>query len=429
MSQRQFAQPQWLAGSTRLWLFDLGSASFLGVGALGLVLAVVLSFIELKSDVITLLLGMFMVSVCAAIAWQFNRLAATEWATLVPQYQRNLVRQAATLLGASLSLSVLCLAMNGLIEQVDQLLLITFLGLLFIYVCLVKVGAFYLSFLLYLVSPFADNITAYLPAGGSLILIIALGIMASIVWQKVSKLSWHHDARNVYLNGLEMGWFWLPTTQSFGVFNRLERYLHPANYFIGPMLITMLVAMPIVTLILAMAAYTLDVQLPVLFLLVQFNSIACSMLHWSRIQRWRAVESLFVLPGFDGKQGMINAFMLAQYRLLAILAVSMMLVAALVSVLSPLVNFSLWLHLVLSNLIGCAAILGLGSMCRTSAQISATIFLVALQSGWVSSSLSTVQSGGEIWLWVAWDIPLLILAFASLWYAKCRLWRGDLLSS
>ncbi|MCL1051904.1 hypothetical protein L2755_20070 [Shewanella abyssi] len=429
MSQRQFAAPQWLAGSTRLWLFDLGSASFLGAGAMGLIMAIVLSFIEQQSAVITLLLGMFLVSVCAAIAWQFNRLAATEWATLVPQYRRNVVWQAAILLAASLSLSVIFLAVNGLIEQVDQLLLITVLGLLFIYLCLVKVAAFYLSFILYLVSPFAENITAYLPAGGSLILVIALLIMVVIVWQKVSKLSWHHDARNVYLNGLEMGWFWLPAAQSFSVFNRIERYLHPANYFIGPMLITLLVAMPVVTLVLALGAYTLDVQLPVLFLLVQFNSIACAMLHWSRIQRWRAVESLFVLPGFDGKQGMIDAFMLAQYRLLVILTVSMMLTAALVSLLSPLVSFSVWLHIVLSNVFGCALILGLGSMCRTSAQISATIFLVALQSGWVSSSLSTVQNGGDIWSWIAWDVPLLILAFTGLWYAKYRLWRGDLLSS
>ena len=425
---------KWLKGSVRLWLFDLGCASFLGVGLLGLVMALAMPFMlpddaERKVDTLMLLMNMFVASTCVAIGWQMNRLAATEWAAIVPQYRQSVMLQALGLLITSLLIATIFLAAHNAFDKFDELLLTLLFGLGFLYFSLNNSSAFHLSFVLYVSLPMLPYLAGLLPATGSALLLFADLVLAALLWRKLSRFGWNSKARIVYLNGLEMGWFWLPSLKSSKLLNRFERYLHPANYFIGPMLTMMLLAMPVVTLILALGAYMLDVQLPVLFLLIQFSSIACAMLHWSRIQRWRAVESLFVLPGFDGKKGMIDAFMLAQYRLLAILTVSMMVTAALVSLLSPLISLSVWSHIVLSNVIGCAAILGLGSMCRTSMQISATIFFVALQSGWVSSSLSTVQSGGDIWHWVAWDVPLLILAFFCLWYGKYRLWRGDLLSS
>ncbi|QQX80233.1 hypothetical protein JK628_22660 [Shewanella sp. KX20019] len=425
---------KWLKGSVRLWLFDLGCASFLGVGLLGLVMALGMPFLlpddaERKIDTLLLLMNMFVASTCVAIGWQMNRLAATEWAEIVPQYRQSVLLQALALLVTSLVIAMIFLLAHNALDKVDELLLTLLFGFGFLYFSLKNSSAFHLSFVLYVSLPMQPYLAELLPQAGTLLLLFVDLILAMVLGRKLSSCGWNSKARVVYLNGLEMGWFWLPTLTSSNLLNRLERFLHPANYFIGPMLTMMLLAMPVVTLLLALGAYLLDVQLPVLFLLIQFSGITCAMLHWSRIQRWRAVESLFVLPGFDGKRGMVNAFMLAQYRLLAILTVTMMVTATLVSLLSPLVSLSVWLHLVLSNVIGCAFILGLGSMCRTSMQISATIFLVALLSGWVSSSLSTVQSGGDIWHWIAWDIPLLILALLCLWYAKYRLWRGDLLSS
>ena len=423
----------WLKGSLRLWLFDLGCASFLGVGLFGLVMALALPLlfaddIEREVDTLLLLMNMFVASTCVAIAWQMNRLAATEWAAIVPQYQQSVCLQAIALLFVSLSIALVFLLAHNALAKMDELLLTVFFGLGFIYFSLKNSSAFYLSFVLYVSLPMLPYLASLLPAAGCFVLLIANIVLAAMLWRKLSTSGWNNKARAVYLNGLEMGWFWLPSFSSSKLLNRFERYLHPANYFIGPMLTMMILAMPIVTLLLALAAYVLDVQIPVLFLLVQFNSIACAMLHWSRIQRWRAVESLFVLPGFNGKQGMVNAFMLAQYRLLAILTVSMLLTSAIVSLMSSHISLSIWLHIVLSNVIGCAAILGLGAMCRSSMQISATIFLVALQSGWMSSSLANVQSDGDVWHWVAWDIPLLILAFICLWGAKYRLWRGELVT-
>jgi hypothetical protein len=426
MRQVAANRSSWLAGSTRLWLFDLGCASFLGAGAIALVIAVVVSFFEVKTDVMPMLLNMFLASVSAAIAWQLNRFSATEWATLVPQYQRNILLQAASLFSLSLLIAITCLGMNDAFSYAESLLLVAMFGLLFIYICMTKVKAFYLSFVLYVLAPFAADIATLLPANSYFLLLLAVIFMALTVWRKALKLNWHPAARDVYLNGLEMGH--LPSFQSVNLFNRLERSLHPANYFIGPMLTVLLVGMPIATLVLALGAYLLDTQLPALFMLMQFSSISCAILHWSRVQRWRAVETLFVLPGFDGQQGMVSAFMAAQYRLLGILVISVMITAGLLSLLSPLITLSVWLHYVLSTLAGCGLILGIGSMCRTAVQISATMFLVGLQSGFIAASFSEMKEGVELWFWVAWDIPLLILAFVSLWYAKYRLWRGDLLS-
>ena len=74
-------------GMLRLWLFDLGSVSFIGTAGLGLVLGL-LCFISGKTEVVSLVFSMATLSTAAAIAWQLNRLAATEVTCLIPSYQK-----------------------------------------------------------------------------------------------------------------------------------------------------------------------------------------------------------------------------------------------------------------------------------------------------------------------------------------------------
>ncbi|MGS0681047.1 hypothetical protein ACVBIL_07810 [Shewanella sp. 125m-7] len=425
---------KWLKGSVRLWLFDLGCVSFLGVGLLGLIMALGLPFLlpddaERKIDTLLLLMNMFVASTCVAIGWQMNRLAATEWAILVPQYRQSVLLQALALFVASMAIALMFLVAHGSLENIDELLMTQFLGLGFVYLSLTRSNAFHLSFLLYISLPMQPYLVGHLPQGGPFLLLFAVLVLGAVLWRKLSGLGWNSKARSVYLNGLEMGWLWFPSPQSSSWLNRLERSLHPANYFIGPVFSIMLFAMPLLALLLAVAAHFMAVQFPVLILLVQFNCILCGMLHWSRIQRWRAVESLYVLPGFDGKQGMIDAFMKAQYRLLAILVISMVVTASLVSLLNPVITVSIWLHIVLTVLFGCAATLGLGSMCRNSMQISGLIFLVGLLSGWASIGLSNIETGEPVWNLVKWDLLFLLVSIFTLWAAKQRLWRGDLLRS
>lgn len=425
---------KWLKGCLRLWVFDLGCASFIGVGFLGLVMAIGLPFLlpddaERKVDTLILLMNMFVASTCVAIAWQMNRLAATEWASLVPQYRQSMLLQAAMLLTVSLIIALVFLVAHNALEKITELQLTLLFGLGFLYLSLTKSNAFHLSFLLYISLPMAPYLTDLLPSWAGLIMLLVIVASAIILWRKLFALGWNSKARAVYLNGLEMGWFWLPSPQSFSLLNRLERSLHPANYFIGPVFSIMIIAMPLFTLLLAVVTHYLETPFPVLILLVQFNCILCGMLHWTRIQRWRSVESLFVLPGFDGKQGMINAFMQGQYRLLAILVVSMVVTASLVSLLNPMISLSIWLHIVLTTCFGCAATLAFGSMCRTSLQISGVIFLVGLLSGWVSAGLSDVEIGQQVWSLVQWDLLFLAVSLFALGLAKYRLWRGDLLQS
>ncbi|MCL1140904.1 hypothetical protein [Shewanella pneumatophori] len=432
MSWAHIRSGAWLKGSIRLWLFDLGCVSFLGVALLGLVMVLGLPLIlpadaQRKVDTLVLLMNMSIGSICIAIGWQMNRLAATEWACIVPQYRLNVMLQAAALL--LLMLSVVCgffIAYDAF-DKITESLISLLLGLSFLYFSLARKNAFHFSFFLYISLPMLPYIEQILPQGANIVLVLLNLALMLLVSKKMLGLTWNNKARSVYLNGLEMGWIWLPSPRSMALLNRIERSLHPANYFIGPVFSMLLLLMPLTTLLLAGIGHYYAVEIPVLVFLVQFNCILCGMLHWSRIQRWRAVESLFVLPGFDGKQGMINAFMQAQYRLLAILVVSMMITASIVSLLDQSINLSVWLHMVLTTLFACAATLGLGSMCRNSIQISGLIFLIGLLSGWSSVGMSSAEQT-QVWDLVAWDLLFLLLSIASLWRAKQCLWREDLLS-
>ena len=423
----------WLKGSIRLWLFDLGCVSFLGVALLGLIMVLGLPLIEpgdtqQKVDTLVLLMNMAIGSICIAISWQMNRLAATEWACIVPQYRQNVMLQAAALLLLMLSVTCGFYIAYDAFDKITESLISLLLGLSFLYFSLVRKNAFHLSFFLYISLPMLPYLAQKLPQGASWALLLLNLVLLLLVKNKLQGLPWNNKARSVYLNGLEMGWVWLPSPRSMALLNRIEHSLHPANYFIGPVFSMLLLLMPLTTLLLAVIGHYYAVQIPVLVFLVQFNCILCGMLHWSRIQRWRAVESLFVLPGFDGKQGMINAFMQAQYRLLAILVVSMMVTASIVSLLDHSMSLSLWLHMVLTTLFGCAATLGLGSMCRNSMQISGLIFFIGLLSGWSSVGISSVEQSQQVWGLIGWDLLFLSLSMLSLWGAKRCLWRGDLLS-
>lgn len=92
----------------------------------------------------------------------------------------------------------------------------------------------------------------------------------------------------MYLNGLEMGWFWLPNLQSMRFLSRFERYLHPVNFFIGPMLTVLLLLLPVLALVLGVLFQLMHWDFPVLLLLAQFCVISCALVHWSRVQRARA---------------------------------------------------------------------------------------------------------------------------------------------
>ncbi|MCZ4339305.1 hypothetical protein [Shewanella colwelliana] len=414
-----------LRGIVRLWFFDIGSASFLGTAVLAFGLMLLLATGS-KLEAMPMMLGMVQVSTSAAIAWQFNRLAATEWAVLVPHYRHNVLIQAAFIGTVATVMSIIASLVMRLPDGVEQVLLATFAGLGFIYFCHRRIKGFYFSFFLFLLLPFLGDITNIIPGPRVLILVIANAAMIGLLWREIKTLSWHSEARTVYLNGLEMGWFWLPSFGSFPFMSRLDRFLHPVNFFLGPMLSMILVTMPVIALLVTLANYVADIELPVLFILSQFSAVCCSMVHWSRVQRWRAVETLYMLPGFDGKLGMVEAFAAAQYRLLALLTLTIAVIATLVGLLNEGFTFVLWSHVVLSTFCACALLLGFGCAAKGAIHITMTMLVVVAHSVWLSSSLIAIRDGEEIIYWLFVDIGLVAFSMLTLWWGKKKLWNDDL---
>ncbi|WP_428636886.1 hypothetical protein [Shewanella sp.] len=417
--------PKVLRGMGRFWLFDVGSASFLGTGLLALVMLLVMAVAE-KYAAMPVMLGMIQVSTCAAIAWQLNRLSATEWASLVPGYADNIQWQALMVGGVASLISLtaaLLLPIEGAIAQVG---VATLAGVAFVYVCRLHIKSFYFSFGLFLLLPFLPEITAMLPSLSLWCLPVAIIGFIYLIRCDLQRVVWHLEARSVYLNGLEMGWFWLPNLGSNNLMMRLDRWLHPVNFFTGPMLSMLLVLLPSLALVMSLVNVVAGIELPVLFIMGQFSAVACSLVHWSRIQRWRAAETLYILPGFDGKQGMVEAFARGQYRLLGYITLTMALLASFAYWLSDSVTLIIWCHLVLSTFSVCAILLGLGCASRNAMHISLSLLVVICHAIWLSTALLAAREGRDLTAWLAIDLGLVAFSLLTLWWGKQKLWRDHL---
>ena len=416
--QRRFA------GVIRFWCYDLFSASFMGVALLLVCLVPVIVLV--KPEALALTLGMMQLSVSAAVAWQLNRLAATEWSILIPEYRRNIFFQCGfMLLGSFIIGSLVCLLV-GVEGAFTQLLLATGLGLLFVYLCQRQPSGYYLSILLYVPLHFVDAIAEYFSPVMMAALMIANLALVWAIWKRGRVRGWHADARTVYLNALVMGGIWFPSVKSYPLISKLEQQLHPVNFFIGPLLAQLIIAMPIITLIVAAFAQLMGVQTQVLFILVLSSCVACTMVHWSRIQCWRAVETLFMLPGFSGKQGLIDGFNRAQINLLIWLTLSMAVTAALVALFNPAITFAIWSHFVLSTFFGCGLLLGAGSACKTALQLSTTMLIIIVHGAWVSASLPVFAEETDVGLWFAGDLVLVAISMLTICWGSKKLWQGDL---
>ncbi|MEO3737768.1 ABC transporter permease [Shewanella baltica] len=411
-------------GMLRLWCFDVGSVSFLGTGLLGMVLGCITG-LQGKSDSAELLFCMGIVSSSAAVAWQLIRLMASECAQLIPHYRRHIYIQSAVVLTCVFGISVLfCLAL-GSTSSLSTLVLALVMSFAFICLCLLSTQWFYASFLLFVLVPFISLITGYIPLWLSAIALVALG---AFIIRICRALPWRAEARTVYLNGLEMGWFWLPNLQSMRILSRFERYLHPTNFFIGPMLTILLLLIPAVCLVLGVLSHQFHQNFPVLLLLAQFSVIMCSLVHWSRVQRSRSTETLLLMPGFDGRKGLIAAFCRGQQRLLNVVVGIMLACSLLLGWLSGDLNMQLVGHLVLSTYWACALTLGFGCMCRRVLHVTLTMMVVAGHSLWVSISLASLRDGGNLGDWIIWDMLLMILGSIVLIWGKKTLWKGDVIS-
>jgi hypothetical protein len=411
-------------GMLRLWLYDLGSVGFIGAAGLGLMLGF-LCFITGKTEVVSLVFSMATLSTGAAISWQFNRLAATEVTGLIPNYQKYVLVQAATIAVGMLLIQLFACIGFAAYDVIPRLLLAIVVSLLFVWACLWRSNSFHLSFLLFITVPFLDKLALTIPTWMMLILIAGL---LSWVIHLCRQLSWNNEARVVYLNAVQMGWMWLPSIKGFTWITRVERLFHPMNFFIGPVLTMMLLCLPLITLGLILLSWLFDIDVPALFLLVQFTVISCAIVHWSRIQRWRAAETLFLLPCYSGLSGLRDAFYRSQYRFIAVLVAMVSVLGFTNSLIDPQYGGLFVLHLGLSTFWGCAIMLGMGSASRNSLQATAAMLIVLLHSILVSLSFAAVRDGDSLWVWLLIDVPLIIVGVGALIWGKKRLWQHGVLA-
>ena len=411
-------------GMVRLWCYDLGCASFIFTGMLGIFMGTLFA-IRGNEDGFELLFSMGITSFATAISWQFNRLAATEWASLVPHYRRNILLQAACIFAAVLALGIGLCVIFANTQVLASLSLACGLSLGFVVLTLLRSQNFYFSFALFVVLPFIPMVSGMIPLALSGSVTIALLV---VIFRMTQSLSWQEHARTVYLNGIEMGWFWLPNLGSVKWLGRVERYLHPLTFFIGSMLVMLLFILLLVPPILAWLSSVFAWHFPVLFLQGQFCLIACSLVHWSRIQRWRATETLYLLPGFNGRQGLVEAFYQAQQRLLWVIVLMILICGAVVSLVEPKVGLVMVIFAASSVYGASALMLGLGCASRNALHISLSMVVVIGYSVYVSLGMAALANEVNEVYWISGNLVLIVLGQTVMFWGKKKLWQHDILS-
>jgi hypothetical protein len=364
-----------LQGFWQFWFKDLGSVSFLGTGLFALPVALVLGLSlegEKALQVAALMLNMGIISISCAIAWQGVRLQATEWAALVPHYRGHIFRQMALIGSSFLALSLACLYM------LDAWLLLASLGLVvavstaFIALCLQRANAFNLSIIIYLGSTVSVDLAAYLP---TLVLVVINLLAAGYLLLALKRMHWHHQAKSVYLNSAETGWLWLPNFAQGKLTQAIQKFFMPMNFFIGPLFLMPLIIIPLVFLGLSLFGDQGHLYSEH-FRFIYLNSLLCLLLHWIRIMRWRGMQTLYLLPIFDGWQGFASLMYRSQLKLLMLICLSFALITGVGSVVQA--SLDTWLELNLVNLGLCAVALGLGSASNSVKQIGMVFLGIAL---------------------------------------------------
>ena len=409
-------------GMLRLWLFDAGSVCFLLTSLFGFSIAV-LSLYNDKTSSIGLMLSMSVVSSSMSVLWQLNRLVGAETSFLIPGYQRNVVVQSIVIF---LSIMIVALAFAVIFapQTLASVLLAVLVSLAFLWGCLHWNKGFQFSILLFIAMPFFDQITLNIPWW---FLVPPLGILLELVKVKLGQLTWHQDARATYLSGMEMGWFWLPSIKQHNLLDKLNRYLHPASFFVGPLLAMALVMVTVLGLLIFIPSTLFEWHLPVQLIVGQLLLMMCCLVHWSRVQRWRGAETLFMLPGFTGLIGLQQSFFKACVRLIALLMLSMLLICTAGYLAGQPLSLPFIIHLLFSVLWSGLLALGLGALSRNVSQMSAIVLLIICHSLFVSFSFKASQAQQDLSIWLIADVALTVIGLGLFISSKNRLWKNGVI--
>ncbi|MCL1078502.1 hypothetical protein D5R81_10885 [Parashewanella spongiae] len=405
-------------GMIRLWCFDIGSASFL-ITAL---LAAVFSFMALVTDVpkiFSLLYGMSIISVFAATSWMINRMRGNESIRLIPHLFSNLLIQACTI-------SLLQIALGTAISWkffdmsiLAHLLVVTAIGLSFVRLCLLIPKLFFAAGFLFVIPAFFGDseisVSIHWLALGNLV------ILAELV-RGLIMVKWSPNAQGIYTSGAEMGMFSVPNIGGKWL-QKVHKYLHPAGFFMGNALSVLLVLLMIAFVVLEAANQIFHWQFPTLALLSQMFIITCALVHWTRVQRHKAFELLYLLPTHSGLSELISQFIRGQRRLLLIVTMCIALFSSVMSVWIPELSKIDIIHITMSTYIGSALVLGLGCMCQKIWQVSLSMLVIVGQSLWLSMGVKQMSDGGDESFWLIGNVILFVIAEVIFSMGKRQLWK------
>ncbi|QSX37224.1 hypothetical protein [Shewanella sedimentimangrovi] len=415
-----------LRGFGSLWFRDLGSASFLGMQLLfGLIFVLAVLLLERREDV-GMMLSFSLSGMSMAIAWQWNRVHASEWGLLSPGFVALVRRQSQILMLGSVLLSLMLALLTGISVGFVGLPLLA--GMAFLWACSLKPGNFYLSLVLFFSLLLIKPLLAAAPALGWLSVLLALPAMWAME-RRLWDTSWRSGAQYLYQNGMNTGGLALPSWRLFNSSAGLVRLLFPLSYFSGPALLVLMLLLPLVAALVTSVLLLMPVESTNsklygwLHLWVQLCVMGCAMVHWIRVMRWRSLDALLLLPLFAGFNDFKRQFFHAQLRLLGLIS----LIICLLMLLQTLLLGYPWGLLpitVLATFWGCALSLGLGVLCRNSLHI--TLLMLVMIPPLVITDVAARQAREgtlEPTLWLLGNGLMALLALAVLYLTRNRL-RG-----
>jgi len=258
-----------------------------------------------------------------AVAWQSVKLQASELQQLVPGFKRVIVGQSLLVL-ASLYVPLLLIA--SFYHDTELLLSLALGGIVgsgFWWYCRRNGAAFrYVSLLFFVVAVLAAWLnrvpdTWLLPAW----ILHTLVLIATTRGRGAD--NWTQQALYIYQRGLNSGWSPIHSQESGRWTQQLNQRLFPVSFFFGSTIGLYLSIYAVAALFAVILNRFIDIKESATFIAANFILLLFYLLHWTRVQRHRSWEQLYLLPLYASRTAMQDDFVRVTERLcLGVLPIS-----------------------------------------------------------------------------------------------------------
>ena len=376
-------------GALRSWLFDVGSANFVVTGIAMALFSLLFMFDEdEKGYFFVLMYGLAILSTYAGIAWQILRLQAIEWQSLVPDFLRHHQIQCALVYLVTPLIGISIAAIFIDLQTVTALLISMVIGNLFILLCVNKPSYFQMVTVGFILNLFSYSLAATIPVSVALIVVL---ISSGLVVKQTYNIRFNPTAVSVITDGMKSSGWMVNFKFNFKWLTAFERQLFPVNYFTGPTLSSQLFLAAVVGVAYSGLSVYFAWEVPLVFILLIFSVVLCSMIHWGRLQKPQILELLILLPISSGLHDLRRKLAIVQRRI--------------VFGLSCLTAFMVFIHWCFDN--------------ETALSVVLYSFLVCYGSALVAMAVSSIAN--KIWHLSITMLPVMLLSGWALYgYEKLK---------